>query len=399
MTRSLQIKQLGFFSAVIAPAAVYVSLAAGSGNPVRCHENVCGYIPEYLLISMVLVFFATFTRQFVQLKGRLLVLAFLSLALLMYAQVSPMPAFVYGKVFGGLISSAFILVFAGHLLKTGGVDGFANSIARVMLIVLILTIVYKSRGDLLDRDVSYLLNGPIVFGWLMGFGALCAVNLMLEHQSWRWAIGALALTGGVFWSGSKGPILAYFLAVFFLFVSSGKYFRKLMLQSFLVGVILILAAYQLDLYSLLNETRFGLLLQIANDGVDITEGSVGVRASSYAEALELIGQNLPLGIGPGNFALYNPALMYPHNVHLEILLEYGLIPFLVYVAVIVYALARSGSLFRAIILFFLICMMFSGDASYLRFLLPFILLCTVANPQSQWRQPIARHHSVSIFQL
>jgi O-antigen ligase len=200
----------------------------------------------------------------------------------------------------------------------------------------------------------------------------------------------LALTGGVFWSGSKGPIIAYFFAVFYLFISSGKYFRKLILIIFFGGLILILVAYQLDLYSLFNETRFGLLLQIANDGVDFTEGSVGVRASSYAQALDLIGQNFLLGIGPGNFALHNSTLMYPHNVHLEILLEYGLIPFLVYVAVIVYALVRSGSLFRAIILFFLICMFFSGDTSYLRFLLPFILLCNVSNLQFQWRQPNPR---------
>jgi O-antigen ligase len=229
----------------------------------------------------------------------------------------------------------------------------------------------------------------------MGFGALCAVNLMLEHRSWRWGIVVLALTSGVFWSGSKGPILAYFVAVFFLFISCAKYFRRLILQSFLGLIILILAAYQLDLHSLLSETRFGLLLQVANEGVDIKEGSVGARISSYAQALELIGQNFPLGIGPGNFALYDQILMYPHNVHLEILLEYGFFPFIVYVAVIVYALARSSPLIRAIILFFLICMSFSGDASYLRFILPFILLCTVSKPQPQWRQPSPRQHSVS----
>lgn len=399
MTYSLQIRQMGLFSTVVTPAAVYVSLAAGSGNPIRCSEGICEYNPEYLLIFMILLVCALFTRQLFQLKGRLLVLACLSAALLICAQASSMPAFVYGKIFGGLISSAFVLVFAGHLLKTGGLDGFAGGIARVLLIVLMFTIAYKSRFDLLDRDVPYMFNGPIVFGWLMGLGALSAVHLMLQHRSWLWAIGALALTGGVFWSGSKGPILAYFLSGFFLYVSSARNSRRLLLQLLCMGITLILVSYYLDLYALMSETRFGLLLQIADVGVDVTEGSVGVRVSSYEDALRLIGQNIPFGIGPGNFALINRELMYPHNVHLEILLEYGLVPFLAYVAAIVYALAKSGQLLRSIILFFLICMTFSGDVSYLRFLLPFILLNAVANHQSPRQQLTATQHSVATFRL
>ena len=66
--------------------------------------------------------------------------------------------------------------------------------------------------------------------------------------------------------------------------------------------------------------------------------------------------------------------MYPHNVHLEVLLEYGLMVFAVYAALLVYSVIHGNPLIRSIIIFFVICMSFSGDVSYLRYLIPFLFL-------------------------
>ncbi|HQW57619.1 MAG TPA: O-antigen ligase family protein [Gammaproteobacteria bacterium] len=363
------------FNKWIVPGAIYVALASGAGNPIRCHESSCDSSAAYLTITALLVLIIPFVRGSGRVLLQLIVLGFGFLILSVIGYASQMPLFVYSKAWGAFLASGFIVIYMVHLLLHGGVMGFAQGLARIMFMVLSLTLLFKaSQGGVMDRDVSYLLNGPIVFGWLMGIGALCSVYIFIIKRELIYSLIAICLSLGVLWSGSKGPIFAYFLsAIFLCIVIEGFAFGKLKrIWIFLAAaVIAIFLVISVEYFS---DSRLGLLLNIYENGIDYSEGSVGVRLAAYESSVELILENLLNGIGSGGFAKYQPDLMYPHNLHLEILLEYGLIIFAAYAALLFYGVVNGNPLFRSIIVFVAICISFSGDVSYLRYLLPFLVM-------------------------
>lgn len=366
----------------VVPGAIYVALASGAGNPIRCHESSCDFSAAYLAITAALFFIAPFIQGCGRVVPQLIVLGFGLLIFGVIGYASPMPEFVYSKAWGGFLASGFVLFFMVHLLLQVGLRGLALGLARIMFLVLGATFLFKvAVGGVMDRDIPYLLNGPIVFGWLMGMGALCALYLFILERGLVNALGSICLSLGVLWSGSKGPILAYALSTIFLYIAVGGFtFAKLRLITVL-GLTAVAAILLVDPADSLSESRFGLLVDIYENGINYSEGSVGVRLAAQESAVGLIQENPMTGIGPGGFAEHDPLLMYPHNVHLEVLLEYGLFIFTAYALFMMHGVARGNPLIRSIVLFFVISMSFSGDLSYLRYLLPFLLLSTLRLPQ------------------
>ena len=357
------------------PSAIYASLASGAGNPIRCHESSCDISLAYLAITVILILVTSFIRVKGLVLLQLILLSFGFLILAMIGYTSYIPLFVYSKAWGAFIASGFALLFMVYHIQYEGYVGLAHGFVRIMLMVLGLTFLFKAaQSGLMDRDVPYLLNGPIVFGWLMGIGALSSVYILILERSLINLLIAISLFLAVIWSGSKGPILAYLLSAIFMYVVIGGFrFGRLMQICIFLTVVTIAVILSVSTEKMLD-SRLGLLFDIYMNGVDYSEGSVGVRLASYESSLQLISENLFSGIGPGAFAKYEPELMYPHNVHLEVLLESGLMVFAVYAALVVYGVIHGNPLIRSIIIFFVICMSFSGDVSYLRYLMPFLLL-------------------------
>lgn len=366
------------FDGWVVPLAIYVSLVSGAGNPIRCFESQCEFFPLYLLILVPLVLAMPLVRIYTATIPHLGFVSAVFFVLCCVGYFSPLPAFVYSKAWGGFLATAWLILFIYHLVRSYGLSGFSQRLARTLAVILWLTILSKMySGEVMDRDVPYLMNGPIVFGWLMALGALCSLYSALLDGSLSNLTRTVFLSIGVLWSGSKGPIVAFFISAIFLYwtVSGIASFRaKLIAAVALFGLLGILV---LDVESLLSESRFKIFLDILYSGVDLSEGSVGVRLDAYESALSILADSIFFGIGPGGFAAHFSDLMYPHNVHLEILLEYGLLVFISYVSILVYAVVKGNNLFRSIVLFFAIALSFSGDLSYFRYILPFLILCTV----------------------
>ena len=375
-------------SGIVVPVSLFIALATGGGNPFRCYEGSCHYFPSYLVITFVLVAGALLTKHLSAFKGMLISILLICTGLLLYSIDSPFPQFVYQKAFGGGVSSALVLIFAGHLLRSKGANGLAIGIANGFAVFLCVTVIFKLQQGFFDRDIPYLFNGPIVFGWLMGVGGICSFYMAVQLPVTRWIGMTVAFTLAVLWSGSKGPILGFLLVLFLIFLSSARDPVRVIMRAALLGIVGYALIELLDFRSLLDSTRFDVVVEISDSGINYDEGSVGVRADAFMQALQIVVDNFPLGIGPGNFAIYNPLLMYPHNVHLEILLEYGAIPFMIYLVFVVFAMIRGDVLLRSIAIFIAICLSFSGDVSYMRFLLPFLLLCMIRYQRAMLRQPI-----------
>ena len=349
--------------------------ASGAGNPIRCQESSCDISVAYLVMTVLLILITPFIRVRGRVLLQLIVLSFGFLILGMIGYTSSIPLFVYSKAWGAFMASAFALLLMVHLIQHAELRGLAHGLVRIMLTVLGLTFLFKAaQSGLMDRDVPYLLNGPIVFGWLMGIGALSSIYILILERSLINLLIAVSLSLAVLWSGSKGPIFAYLLSAIFMYVVIGGFRFGKVMQIWIFFTVVIVAIVLSGSTEKILDSRLGLLFDVYMNGVDYSEGSVGVRLASYESSLKLISENLFSGIGPGAFAKYEPELMYPHNVHLEVLLEYGLMVFAVYAALLVYSVIHGNPLIRSIIIFFVICMSFSGDVSYLRYLIPFLFL-------------------------
>lgn len=370
-----------FFYNWVIPASIYISLASGAGNPIRCHESVCNFVAANLLITLSLAFVVFMLRAasvsvFPQLIG--LLIGMVCVGILSIG--TQFPQFVLSKIWGGGLASGFLLVLISSICLYGGIKELARGISRITIFVMLFTLLYKvSNNALFNRDV-YVINGPIVFGWIMGLGALCSAFIYLQGNRKTDFFVLNLLSIGVFWSGSKGPITAYVISLLLLLISYRGFSLAKMLALLFISIGLASALFAPNFDEMLRGTRFDVILNAFDNDIDYSEGSVGVRFEALELSSSLLGEYFLKGVGPGNFAVFNPILMYPHNVHVEILLEYGILVFALYSFLIVYALATQSVLIRSVILFFLICLSFSGDVSYLRFLLPFLLIgrCTMS---------------------
>ena len=120
-----------------------------------------------------------------------------------------------------------------------------------------------------------------------------------------------------------------------------------------------------DLY----QRFYAIYRVITGDVSDVDYGSVSVRREMWLESLILWIDNPLLGAGLGNWSVYiDPILKYPHNWFFESISENGLFGVVILMVLICYLFYKVPGYSRFFIGYFMICLSFSGDASYLRFL-------------------------------
>ena len=104
------------------------------------------------------------------------------------------------------------------------------------------------------------------------------------------------------------------------------------------------------------------------------KGSVGIRLDLYKQAFFLFVEKPFFGHGFGSWAdISNTKFKYPHNIVLELMAETGFIGLLFFILIIFFSRGNNLQL-NTISLFGVIALLFSGDFSYFRYVLLFILL-------------------------
>lgn len=185
-------------------------------------------------------------------------------------------------------------------------------------------LVYKARYGFLNRNVNFLMNGPIVFARMMGIAALAAAYVY--RGAWRW-IAVLGFAAAVLWTQSKGPLLALFVAGGGVAVLQLRGGRRALVIGSLVAIVagVLLASQWLEQFPFLS--RFFLAASVMQQGTaDANYGSIGARVEMVDQSLRLIFTE-PFGAGLGSWAIRtgNVWAEYPHNFFLEILGEGGLL--------------------------------------------------------------------------
>lgn len=281
------------------------------------------------------------------------------------------------KIEAVLLGTISCFLFLSIIIRNHGWNGYLVLSIRFALLVLIVTLVYKAIFGFWDREVRFFLNGPIVFGWLMGMHALFALMLWISERKRVYVSIYMLFFSAVVWTQSKGPLLALILSSFIFVIFSAKENPKA-LRNIVMAILLIggVAFLQADaILSLLEGSRLqSISALITGDTQESDQGSIGSRGDMLSEAVLFVSKEAPFGIGVGEWANKSKTgADYPHNEHLEILVEMGAPWFLIHFAFLVYAFKLACKDLRVLLIFFVIAASFSGDISYLRYIYLFSL--------------------------
>ena len=288
------------------------------------------------------------------------------------------------KIDSAILTPLLLALLATECIKNHGVTATCKAMCWALVGLLMLTIVYKLHFGFFDRTVRFFLNGPIVFSWAMGVLAILSLHLgATENRKLYYLFFAMALLA-VFWSMSKGPLLALFATLTLYFVNNLT--NKKILAAFSVAVTIIAATVYLLKDELLS-SRYMALIRFSN-GHDVDQGSVGSRMGMWAESIDIAYQNPVLGVGLGNWQFHtNSGFIYPHNFALELASEMGIIvAFCVILIMVIATWKIRPHPFYPVALFLIACLLFSGDVTYLRYPLAFLIAAYSTRHLLQLRQ-------------
>lgn len=372
MKTNFEIAVLGLF--------IYVVLVVGGPVP----------YPDEPLVSIATRFFVASTAVFVLLvigtpraalgvsiiflsvAGLILVPGLLGSDHLAYA-IAKSSDLLFGTLLGFMLSA--------HLIVRHGWAGVLKALVAAGIIVLILTLAFKATFGFWARDVRFLLNGPIVFGWLMGLMALIAWAFWECRREKKFLLLFFGFFLAVVWTESKGPLIALLLVIFGRPLLATVVKRGARLKSAIAVIILLATVWfaYASFNEIVLESRYGAGLRLLQGDLhESDEGSVGIRLQMLNEAAALAQESPWSGIGLGNWIGASASgFYYPHNQHVEVLIELGLFVFLLHLIFLSWGVVSAPSDIRWILVFLVLVASFSGDIAYLRYPFLFVLLSTL----------------------
>ena len=299
---------------------------------------------------------------------------------------------IYGVTDYGLVKF-FNLVLIPLPISLVIIEKFNNRDRDLMITillgisVLLLLFTFFSLSTLSSTRSGVLGGGPIVLSRWLCFGA---VVVLFHPRIKRFkVIYILLFLFAALFTGSRGPIFSIFLVMilYFFFNFRKVFFRTIILLSFLISILFFTGIFdQLLQYN--NVSR--VFMNIGEGGFNKPNNRSYIFESSIQEII-----SYPLGVGSGNFVEYtedpsffkNKDLFYPHNLFFEILCEFGIITFLVFMIYLLQSLlsfkinlfnkreTRNMMFYSFAFLFF--NSMVSGDLNDARLLFVFIPLMLV----------------------
>lgn len=275
--------------------------------------------------------------------------------------------------FGVLVPVSVFLISC----KKFGIEKTILNFLKVGALIVFLTFLFKLKFGFFDRNGRFLFNGANVFGWISGCWTITACFLYSRTKKLFLLLLGLIFFSCVIWSGSKGALISTLLCLFFMMYIKEFSFKKYLSLSAIIAFLYLTYS---DFIDLLNEytpnSRFLAIFRIFQGTTEeVDEGSVEVRKELVKDAINAFVQHPFTGIGLGNFDQYSFwGFFYPHNAHLEVFAEMGVLIGTLYLFFIGFCILRAQFYFSIVGVFFLIASTFSGDISYLRFAFVFLLI-------------------------
>lgn len=366
------------FRVISATALFYLSLV--SGGVFTFHsDGVFNDLAKLSIALFGLVFLFRYPPSRVSVKFSLAFVLFFSIPLLASAFRAENFEYALYKIDAAIVGGIFSFLLAIALIDRLGLVSFYDGFIKFAFVVLVATISYKTLFGFWDRNIRFLLNGPIVFGWFMGVAAIFSVHMWRFRACSAYLFAAVVFCLAILWTQSKGPLLALFAAFFYMYFVALGHFQRIKVSAALLVAVIGLSF--VDLSWLEESTRLDAFQRLLSQTIGESDyGSVGVRAEMYQQALDLFFANPAFGIGLGNWQFVTGSeFLYPHNQHLEILTEIGGFYFALYFSLVIFAFLNADSVIKSVLIFFIVAASFSGDLSYLRYVFAFSLIAVYVN--------------------
>jgi O-antigen ligase len=265
-----------------------------------------------------------------------------------------------------------------------------NFMIKILLWISILLFVVTlfNLSTLSSTRTGVLGGGPIVLSRWLCFGA--AVVLFHPKIKRFKVIYMILFLFAALFTGSRGPILSFFLAMTLYFLLN---FRKVFFRVFALSFFVVLILFVTGVFEQLSQykTVSRVYMNVEEGGLRKSTGRSLLFESFFQEIIEY-----PLGVGSGNFVEYsdrsnlfkNKTYYYPHNLFFEIACEFGIITllfFFIYLIQSIYLSFRinlidklkTGNMMFYTFVFLFLNSMVSGDLNDARLLFVFIPLMLV----------------------
>lgn len=342
----------------------------------------------YFLTSIV-IFAAAFVISLMTRTTRVGLFFQFSTIYVLYFLFIPSGQYQYGaeKLFLGFVIPLFSAVLL--TLRRWSEEDLIRAFLWIALFIVLYAIIYKAGHDFFVRTKKFGLIGSIPFGWVCAFAVILSILYEDLGKTLRFILVTVFLLA-ILWSGSKGPLLAFFVVFGLVYVVEFKAgWRGIIIGFLTIGVFFLLLNYGEDLRVV--KALNGLILSPETYIDGAGEGSIGSRLYYVKAAYDVFLSSPVLGVGLGEWsdAAHISAHRYPHNIYVEVLSETGflgflfLIMFLSYQAMLVYK--RSHNFFWVYLLG-LVVLTVSGDMGYLRYPLYFsTLVIFLLKNQGRWK--------------
>lgn len=263
----------------------------------------------------------------------------------------------------------------------------------IAMSVVSLSILVTGLQSLGSDIASRMVGGSadtVATGQLAGTAFLGVLIWGLEGSAGRFGVSLVFLAISLISllaAGSKGPIVACGVVTLSLFViykaKLAGVIRRLLL------ILLVLAVAVTVLWQMLPTGSTGRIANFFTDGFNEASSSTAMGRTEFYSVASSSIPDYPFGAGWGGFGslIEDSSRQYPHNIILEIFLEAGWIAGLAFVLLLSQSLYRLGLIaWRAntwvmraafaLLVYYSICAMFSGDVNDNRtlFVLMFIAL-------------------------
>lgn len=348
----------------------YLLLFIITGGVLPIDENESkNYIKIFFLISSFLILYFFRKEKILKINMIFFLISSILFFISMFSSIDIYYALL--KWDGAILSTFFIVNILYIYLKKYSLYELSNYFIKSMLILLFVTVLYKINYGFFDRNIRFFLNGANVFGWLMGYSALFSLLAYFSYKMPKYLIALVCFFLALIWTQSKGALLGTLLCFSFFLIFKSKVLTKFI--SILIFMALISFKEIIFNFLILSfpDSRLIAIIRILNSDVEeVDNGSVSVRSFMLKEGLQLFSQHPFQGVGLGNYKFLTIyGFDYIHNINFEVFLECGLIVGFIYLLFVFFGLIRANYFIRLTIIFFLITASFSGDISYLHFIL------------------------------
>jgi len=205
-----------------------------------------------------------------------------------------------------------------------------NQNSNQCLFSFILVGIFTSINILLYSSYSFsnrLVYGnvnPIWIARMLGLSSLiCIIKFIINNKSNKiYLLFATVFIVEIIFTGSRGPLLSMIIAILFYILSSKQYFSKKIIKLVLMGLLLLIVIISFVPLDIIN-ARF--------TNLDLENQSFQARISFMRLGIEAFADKPLLGQGLGGYSMYafhTDERVYPHNLIVETLSEFGLLGFI-----------------------------------------------------------------------